>query len=228
MFLLNGALLAPAFLLLGAPAPVPDKEAEAKQTKADCAAFQDYLKANKLNGSWQGDPTRLDSEDIRKAYPGRRIYFTYEAPPLPPGAFLPELIKAHQQRVAEYQKHSLKITVQMDGDKVISMSQPAGFNAGLMEIKSDDEARVAAAAILSMNNADHVPPGVVSAKDVTVSSNDKGWTCNFSKPMRFNGEVKFDSKGQVVAVSKKANWIMPLPPSARPGGLIPPKPPGQE
>jgi hypothetical protein len=213
------------FLPLAAPVLAPDKEADAKQFKADMAAFKDFLKAEKLDGRWQNDATPLNTEEVRKAYRGR-IYFTYQAPPLPPGAFLPELIERHRRAMEEYKKHSLRITVLIDGDKVKAMRKHEDFNTGLMAVTTDDEARIAAAAILSMLDADHVAPGRVDAKDVKVESSGKGWVCSYSKPMSVDGKVTFNADGKCTAVEKRPNFIMPLPPAARPGGGIPrPLPP---
>src|SRR5262245_17030884 len=94
MKLRNWALIVSFPLLMGAVVGTPDEEeTKNKQTKADIAAFQDFLMKNKLDKQWQGDPARVDSEEIRKAYGKRRVYYTFAAPPLPPGAKLPELIE---------------------------------------------------------------------------------------------------------------------------------------
>jgi hypothetical protein len=220
MSLTAWALLLP----LAAPAAAENGEG-AKQLKADCAAFQDYLKAEKLTARWQGDPTPLNTEEIRKAYGGRRVYFTYQAPPLPPGAFLPELIERHRRAMEEYRKHSLRIAVLIDGDKVTAMRKPEDFNTALMAVTSDDEARLAAAAILSMMDAGHVAPGRINASEVKVESSGKGWTCTYSKPMSVDGKVTFNADGKCTAAEKRPNFIMPLPPSARPGGGVKPVPP---
>jgi hypothetical protein len=206
-----------ALLSLAAPVPPPEREADTRQVKADQAAFQAYLRANKLEDRWQGDAAPLNAPELRKAYPGLRAYFTYAAPPLPPGAFLPELVERHRRAMEEHKKHSLRITV-LIGEKVVAMSKPEDFNTGLMAITGADDARVAAAAILSMIDAGHVPPGPVDARDIQVASSDKGWTCTFSRPMRFDGKVTFNGEGKCIAVAKRPNFIPPLPPSAPPRG----------
>ena len=43
-----------------------------KEAKADFAAFRAFLKDNKLDGKWQCDPIRLDTEEVRKAFASHR------------------------------------------------------------------------------------------------------------------------------------------------------------
>lgn len=215
-------------LSLGAASVVraADKEAEDKVTKADFTAFRAYLKAEKLDGRWQGDPRRLDGPVIRAAYPERRVYFTYNAPPLPPGAISPETQKLFQQRFDEYRKNSLCLTVTMDADqKITPLKGAADYNVGLMPVRNDEDARIAATAILSMCNADRAPPAIIPSSKVEVKKTDEGWTCSVKIPMGFDGTVMFDAKGKCTKMVKQVNFIQPLPPSAppRPGTPVPPK-----
>jgi hypothetical protein len=193
-----------------APLPFNDKETEAKQTAADVAAFKDYLKANKLDDRWQRDPTRLDSEEIRKAYGGRRAYFTFQAEPVIGGRPQADTTLAAIRKA--YHLHSLRITVFIVNGKVTALKTPEDFNAGLMPIKTDDDARIAAAAILSLPDGGLLPPGRVEAKEVAVGKGDKGWTCTVNRPQGIRGFVNFDSNGKCVAVTKQANLVLPSPP----------------
>lgn len=193
-----------------APLPFVDKETEAKQTAADIEAFRAFLKANKLDGRWQREPTRLDSEEIRKAYGARRAYFTFQPEPVIGGA-----PKAHETIAAireAYQPHSLRITVFISNGKVTALKNPEDYNAGLMPVKTDEDARIAAAAILSLPDAGIVSPGRVEAREVTVGKSDKGWTCVVNRPKGIRGYVSFDSNGKCTAVTKQANFILPSPP----------------
>ncbi len=87
-----------AALLAGRDAVAQDK-ADAEQTKADLADFRAYLEKNHAGKKWQAGPARLDSPELRKAYEKRRLYYVFSAPPLPPGAALPDLIKRHSFKV---------------------------------------------------------------------------------------------------------------------------------
>jgi len=224
MFATRGWLYGLALLLLSGPLSAADKEPDA-QTKADCAAFQKYLETNKLD-RWKGDPFALASDALKTAYPNRRFYYTFEMPPLPSGAFQPELAERFRRQAEEYQKtRSLRLVVAIDADGTVTRYQSASdFNTGLMAVKSDDDARTAAAAVLALAGCDQVRPGAVEAKEVAVKKDDKGWTCTVSRRMAFDGEVKFDAGGKVTAVAKRMNYIMPLPPSAPPQRpVVPPK-----
>ena len=53
-----------------------------KEEAADGKVILAYVKDNKLDETWHGQPTRLDTEEIRKAYPGYRAYHTFAAPPV--------------------------------------------------------------------------------------------------------------------------------------------------
>src|SRR5205807_4781912 len=80
-----------------------DPASKAALSQADVTAFHDHLVKNQLDIRWDGEPTaQIDSEEIRRAYGDRRFYFTFKAPPLPPGAGWPELIERHKKAMAEY------------------------------------------------------------------------------------------------------------------------------
>ena len=196
------------FLTLGAgmglPTPSP---------AADLVVFRDHLVRNQLASHWDGAPTRIESEEIRRAYGDRRFYFTFKAAPLPPGAQLPRLIEEYKQAMQEYQKHSLRITVGIDNKQHADTFRTAqDFNLGLMSIKTDDDARVAAAAILSLMGDDQVHPGVISAREISVTRTASGWTCLVSRNRAFDGKVIFDLNGLCTSATKNLNYIPPMPP----------------
>lgn len=180
---------------------------------ADLAVFHDHLVKNQLATHWAGTPTRIESEEIRRAYGDRRFYFTFKAPPLPPGAQLPRLIERYNQAMQEYQKHSLRITVGIDSKQRADTFRTAqDFNLGLMPVETDDDARIAAAAILSLIGNDHVHPGVISAQEVSVTRTESGWTCLVTRQRAFDGKVIFDSSGRCTGANKNLNYIPPMPP----------------
>lgn len=181
--------------------------------KTDVAAFQQHLVNNGMTAQWEGDPTPLDSPEIRTAYGDRRFYFTFKAPPLPPGAAMPNLIERHKRAMEEYQKHSLRLTVGVDQlQRTTSFQNVEDFNSGLMPVKSDQDAKIAAAAILSLINGDQVHPGVISAGEVSVTGTNFGWTCKVKQAHGIDGTVVFDPSGRCVSATKKLNYIPPVPP----------------
>jgi len=180
---------------------------------ADLAVFHDHLVRNQLVSRWDGTPSRIESEEIRRAYGDRRFYFTFKAPPRPPGAQLPRLIERYKQAMQEYQKHSLRITVGIDKTQHAATFRTAqDFNLGLMPVKTDDDARIAAAAILSLMGDDQVHPGAISAREVSVTRTESGWTCLVTRTRAFDGKVIFDASGRCTSASKNLNYIPPMPP----------------
>ena len=189
-------------LLLGAGALSADD-------KADLTGFRDYLKQNHPDKKWQTGPERLDSPELRKAYENRRFYYVFSAPPLPGGAFQP--VDKIQRQLEEFRKQFVSVTIRMDDKERITPLQKADdYNAELMPVKTDDDAKVAAAAILSLHGQDRVGPGIISADQVKVTNGDKGWQCSVSKKNAFESSVTFNTKGKCTAVSKI--YSGPLPP----------------
>ncbi len=202
------SLVALAVLAAGVRADDPSKD--------DLAAFKQYLEKNYKGKTWQTGPAKLDSKELQKAYPGLRFVYVYSSPPLPPGAALPELIERHRRAVEEFQKNCISLTAAIDKDGIRPLKTPGDFAKGLMAVKSDDDARVAAAAVISLHAGGGIStgPAVVSVEAVQVRKSDKGWTCTAQKPNQFQGTAIFDSDGKLTSVSKIS--IAPLPPSAPP------------
>jgi hypothetical protein len=183
------------------------------QAKQDLAAFKAYLEKERAGKKWQTGPTRLDSEELRQAYGKRRFYFVFSAPPIPPGAFSPQIQKQFQERAEDFRKNYLSLTVGFDEKgKIVPLLKAEDYNVGLMPIKTDDDARVAAAAILSLASSDAgiggAGPGVVAASEVQVARTKDGWSCTAARRFRFQGTVAIDPAGKVFRVSK----ISTLPP----------------
>lgn len=190
---------------------VADPKPDAKQTETDLEAFRAYLKEHYREKKWQTGPTRIDSDEIRKAYPGQRFYFVFSAPPLPPGAPLPEVLKSYQKRMEEFRKDYLALTVRIDAaGKISALQKAADYNAGLMKVATDEDAKIAAAAVVALCGQDRVGPGAVAANEVRVTKNEQGWTCTVSKPRTYQATAAFDPAGRCLRVSK--HYAGPLPP----------------
>jgi hypothetical protein len=187
--------------------------AAAPSSQADLTVFHDYLVMKQLTTVWDGEPTRIDSEEIRHAYGDQRFYFTFKAPPPPPGALMPDVIARYEAKMKEYQKHSLRITVGINGkNRAASFRTSQDFNAGLMAVKTDDDARIAAAAILSLMGDERVYPGAIDAREVSVTRIQTGWTCFVTRTKGFDGKVIFDSDGHCTSATKALNYAPPVPP----------------
>jgi hypothetical protein len=187
------------------------KNAQDAQTMADFAKFQSYLEENKPGKKWQTGPARMDSEEIRKAFGKARFYYVFSSPPLPPGAPLPELLEEHQLRMKEYQDKFISLIMRMDEEgRITPLHEEEDYNLGMMRVATDEDAKICAAAILSMYSSDdRVGPGIVAAKEVTVTKTGNGWSCSVHRENAFQGEVLFDKDGKLVSATK--TYAGPLP-----------------
>jgi hypothetical protein len=210
---LYGAVCVIALVLnLGIATPTGDKNAETQQTQiaADLTRFRNYMEEVKPGKKWQSGPTPMDSEEIRMAYGKARFYSVYSSPPMPPGAPLPQLLKEYEQKMDVYQKQFVSVTVRIDEqEQITSLYEAEDYNRGLMRVTTDDDARISAAAILSLYGSDRVGPEIVSAKEVTVTRSENGWTCGVFRKNAFRGEVVFDKDGKCVSMTKV--YAGPLP-----------------
>ena len=188
------------------------KNAENQQTQiaADLTRFRNYIEEVKPGKKWQSGPTLMDSAEIRRAYGTARFYSVYSSPPLPPGARLPELIEEYERKMSEHQKQFISMTIRIDEQETMAPLYEANdYNQGLMQVTTDDDARISAAAILSLYGSDRVGPGIVTAKEVTVTRSENGWTCSVFRENAFQGEVVFDRDGKCVSMKKVYDGPLP-------------------
>ena len=206
---LSRSVLAGAIILSAAPVIF-----SADQKLAAVAAFRSFLTTAKLDARWQdGDLMQIDSAELRSAYGGRQFYFTFRPAPVPPGAANADVIARYKTALQEYEKHSLRMTVGIDqASNVAPFQQANDFNAGLMPVKNDADAKVAAAAILSLIGNDQVHPEVIAASEVSVTTTNSGWTCKVRRVHGFDGTVEFDANGKCVSAKKVLNYVPPTPP----------------
>lgn len=188
----------------------------ADPSKDEIASFKNYLEKNHKGKKWQLGPSGLESKELTQAYPGQHFYYVYSSPPLPPGAALPELLERHRRAAEDFSVNYISVTVAMGKDGIRTMGKVESFREGLMVVKSEDDAKVAAAAVLSLypGRGFATGPAIIKAGEVKVLKTEKGWTCSAQKQFSFQGTVEFDAEGKLLSVSK--NSIAPLPPSAPP------------
>jgi hypothetical protein len=185
-------------------------------SKEGMAAFKQYLEKNHKEKKWQTGPSRLDSKELQQAYPGQQFFYVYSAPPLPPGAPLPELIERHRKASAEFRKNYISLAAAVGKDGVRPLSNKVqDLGRGLAPVKDDAGAKSAAAAVLSLyiEGGYSLPPALLKADAVKAEKSDKGWTCQVQQ-MSLGGTVTFDADGKLTSVSKSSH--IPLPPSAPP------------
>lgn len=167
--------------------------------QADIAAVTKYLKSRHPGSNWQAGPLPLDSEEIRAAYRGRRFYTVRSRPPLPPGANLSESVTHYHRAMDEYLSHhyiSATVSVEARGG-VVPVETHRDYNRGLMPVRSDEEARVAAAAIMTIRGVGYlIGPIRIAASDVTVQRRGGGgWSTSMGRAW-LGYQVEFDASGR--------------------------------
>ncbi len=186
------------------------KNAQNEQIRADVTRIRNYMEGVKPGKKWKSGPTPMDSAEIRRAYPNARLYSVYSSPPMPPGAPLPELLEAYKLKMDEYQKQFISLAIKIDAQETMTpLYEAEDYNQGLMRVTTDEDARISAAAILSLYGSDHVGPGIVNAKEVTVTRSENGWVCSVFRENAFRGEVVFDKDGRCVSMKKEYAGPMP-------------------
>jgi hypothetical protein len=185
-------------------------ENQQTQTAADLTRFRNYMEEVKPGKKWRSGPTPMDSAEIRRAYGRARFYSVYSSPPLPPGAPLPELLEEYKQKMDEHKKQFVSLTIRIDElERMAPLYEAEDYNQGLMRVTTDEDARIAAAAILSLYCSDRVGPQIVTAREVTVTRSEEGWSCSVHRENAFRGKVIFDRDGKCVSVTKKYQGPMP-------------------
>jgi hypothetical protein len=186
------------------------KNAQDEKTMADFTKFRNYMEEFKPGKKWQTGPAPMDSEEIRKAYEKQRFYYVFSSPPMPPGADLPELHEEFARKMEEHQKQFVSLTMRVDEQgRMTPIYKAEDYNQGLMQVTTDDDARICAAAILSVYCSDIVRPEIVTAKEVAVTRSEKGWSCSVVRENAFRGEVVFDKDGKCVSMTKEYEGSVP-------------------
>ena len=136
------------------------QDAQAEQTAADLGRFRNYMEEFKPGKKWQTGPAPMDSEEIRKAFEKQRFYYVFSSPPMPPGADLPELHEEFARKMEEHQKQFISLAVRIDEQgKITPLYNVEDYNPGMMRVTTDDDARICAAAVLSLYGSDRVGLG---------------------------------------------------------------------
>jgi len=186
------------------------KNAQADQNGADLTKVRNYMEEFKPGKKWQTGPTPMDSAEIRQAFEKQRFYYVFSSPPLPPGADLPELHVEFAQKMEEHQKHFISLTMRIDEEgRMTPIYKADDYNLGMMRVTTNDDARICAAAILSLYCSDSVRPEIVTAKEVAVTRSENGWSCSVLRENVFRGEVVFDKDGKCVSMTKEYEGSVP-------------------
>jgi hypothetical protein len=208
--LYGAACLIGLMLNFGIATRTPGQNAQAEQAGADLTKFRNYMEEVKPGKKWQTGPATMDSEEIRKAFEKLRFYYVFSSPPMPPGADLPELQEEFQRKMEEHQKQFVSLTVRIDEQgRLTPLYKAEDYNLGMTPVTTDDDARICAAAILSLYCSDIIRPEIVTAKEVAVTRTEKGWSCSVFRENAFRGEVVFDKDGKCVSMTKEYEGSVP-------------------
>lgn len=181
---------------------------QTSQTERDIAQFQRHLADKHPGELWMLGPRRLDSPEIQKAYPGFRFYFVSSPHPMPRGARPAQLPTKVQAGSSPKRPLTLCVRFGSEG-KLVELSKPADYSPGLAPIISEQDARFAAAAILSTMDGYYFGPSPLSNSLVKVESNPDGWTCRLRTRTQA-GKIAFDRAGACISVSMR--YVGSFPP----------------
>jgi hypothetical protein len=171
-------LLVAAGLAVFAAGAQPLLAGDAAQEKdKDVKAIKKF--ADMFKKTWESGPTRLTNKAIEKAYPGYRFYYVFSS---------------RAARKADKSKTAQVFQLTEEGQASF-LSQ----DRGLMKIRDVNDAKVAAAAVMSLSLGFDVPIAV-DANDVQASHNQQGWRCKANKKECF-WDVVFDRDGHLHSAS---------------------------
>jgi len=193
-FLPAGAWAIAALLAMSCRAAADDGTAHQK----DIEAVKKFLAAKYPGMTWGRGPARMQDAAIDAAYLDVRFYYVFSP----------------QYPVARAGQVSAMMRLEKDG-KVTQVSAPQDYSAGLMKIGNADDAKTAAAAVMSLTFGPFGPVPV-EAKEVDARADGKGWTCTAAQGAggpRGRGttfRVVFDANGRCTEATHKYSGPLPI------------------
>ena len=151
------------------------------------AAVKRFLATRYPDKTWAQGPARMENAAINRAYRDARFYY----------------VASSQDQIDRQGMISVMMRVDRNG-QVREVSGPTAMNDGLMRIGNAADARIAAAAIMSLTFGP-LGPVSISAAEVPVAPNNGGWYC-LATPGPSGAKtqslfVVFDAGGHCVRVS---------------------------
>ena len=149
-----------------------------------------YLAAQHPGKNWEQGPTRIQSGVVDKAFADAKFYYVFSS--------------QDPQPRAEW----ISLLMRLDKDGGVSEVSGAGaMNVGLMKVSSDADAKIAAAAIMSLTFGPFGPVAV-SGADVQVAHQNGGWYCLATPGPAGQRkvdaiEVSFDASGACTELSHR-------------------------
>ena len=176
--------------------------------EGDIARFLRFLAQRHPGEAWKQGPERIESPELQEAYPGMKFYFVSSPQPMPRGARIAPSAASgvEPERKA---KPLLTLCVRFGpGDQVDELRKPEDYNLGLQSIHSDEDARTAAAAILSTLDGIYFSPSPLAKSLIQVQKTPTGWTCRLRTQTR-EGRVVFNQEGKCISISMSYHGPFP-------------------
>ena len=178
-------------ILAAADAAPADTPAPADQEKNDLEAIQKYLAKEhpKVTGA---KPFHVDSDLLKKAYPGCRFYCI-------------KMIYPHGMPIPpEVLESQIDLVLSFDAkNQILPRTDAKSFNAGLMKVATDDDSQTAAAAIMSLLMGSRGLQAVAKA-NVTVTAAGQKRSCS-ARVARNIFTVEFDAAGACITAKNEDN-----------------------
>lgn len=183
--------------------PGPDQDNE-RYT----ARFLMHLAQKHPKEEWKQGPGRMDSPELQRAYPGSRFYFVSSPQPMPRGARVAPGTPSEAQ-LNKRPRSFLSLCVRFGPEEqLVELRNAADYNSGLAPLRSDEDARVAAAAILSTMDGVYFGPSAIPNSLIQVGKTRGGWTCRLRTKTR-EGSVVFTGTGKCISVSMRYRGPFP-------------------
>ena len=197
---LSGCALIKPIVPAGPAASAAKNSPEA--SRIELAAVLRYLAEKHPGETWQSGPDQLDSSALRLAYPEHRFYTVASPRPLPGGA-KPLPAGPRNNTAGPKPRWILSLCIRLGPKHQIEeFRNPADYNRGLIAIRSDEDARQAAAAILSTLDGLYFGPATVDPAAVLVNKSPGGWVCRMQTNKKA-GRVVFDSEGKCISATMR-------------------------
>ena len=140
-------------------------------------------------GSDEG-PARFRNATVEAAYPGRRFYYVLTYP-----------------RGMGIARNALSLVAQVDDHGTVLplvLASPATFRAGLRKVKTKEDARQAAAAVLILALGDPAQRRwKFEESRFTIERNKNGWVCTYSYGATYLSRVTFDKHGTLTGIDPR-------------------------
>jgi hypothetical protein len=161
----------------------------AQQTD-DLQVFKTWLSREHPGYGSDEGPARFHNATVEAAYPGRRFYYVLTYARGTPGP-----------------RNALSLVAQIDDHGAVmplSLSPLATYRAGLRKVKTKEDARRGAAAVLILALGDPAQrQWKIEESGFTIKRNKNGWVCTYSHGMTYLSRVTFDKQGTLTGIDPR-------------------------